>query len=121
MSVNATPAVQVLVVDPAVTLTPSPLQSGGTPLYCANGAVNQDATLPAATSLLPLAFPVGVTTAVYIFVASVTATDLKVNVGSSPFPVPIPLGQGITLYGLTSAQVSVSSVLGGKIQYSVGG
>lgn len=121
MSVNATPAVQVTIVDPAVNLTPNPLESGGTPLYCPNGSVGQDATLPAATSSLALAFPVGVTTAVFVFVAAVTATDLVVNVGGTPFALPVPLGQGIMLYNITSAHVSLSSALGGKIQYAVGG
>lgn len=121
MSVNAIPAIQLNIVDPATTIPFNPLQTGNLPLYCPNGSLDQDATLPAATSSLALAFPVGVTTAVFIYISAITTTDLIINIGTSPFPVSVPLGQGMLLYGLTSAQVSISSVLGGKIQYSVGG
>lgn len=122
MSVNITPSLQLAIVDPAATLTPNPLEAGLIALFCANGAVTQEATLPPATASLPLSFPVGVTTAVVIFIASVTCTDLIVKVGSgSPVSLSVPLGQGIFLYSMTSAQISLNSVLGGKIQYSVGG
>lgn len=121
MSVNVTLALQATIVDPSVDVTPNPVQAGGIPIYCANGVSGQDATLASATSSLPLNFPVGVTTATFIFISSVTVTDLQVNVGNSPFPISIPLGQGIILYNLTSAQVSISSVLGGLARYVVGG
>lgn len=122
MSVNITPAAQLTIVDPSVNVTPNPLTSGGIAIYCANGVAGQrEALLPAATSLLALNFPVGLTTAAIIFVAAITATDLKVNVGGTPFALPVPLGQGLFLYNLTTSQVSVSSVLGGTIQYYVGG
>jgi len=121
MSLNITPSVQLTIVDPGVPLTANPLLSGSLPLYCANGAVLQEVSLPAATASLALAFPVGVTTATVIFISSQTATDLIVKVGGTPFSLPLPLGQGMLLYGLTSSQVSLNSVLGGIIQYAVGG
>lgn len=121
MSVTANAALQISTVDGSTTPTNVAAQSGGIALYCPNSALQQDATLPASTSLLPLSFPVGVTTAVFVYIASVTCTDLIVNVGSSPFALPVPLGQGMLLYNITSAHISISSVLGGKIQYAVGG
>lgn len=122
MSVNITPALQISIVDPAAVLNPNPIESGGIALYCANGQVTQEATLPASTASLALSFPVGVSSAVVIFIASMTCTDLIVKVGSgSPVSLPVPLGQGIFLYNLTSSQVSLNSVLGGRIQYTVGG
>lgn len=121
MSVNVTAAAQLSVMDPVNGTPENPLQTGGIPLYCPNGLVAQDATLAPSTSLLPLSFPVGVTTAVVIYIAATLAVDLVVNIGSTPFAMSVPRGQGVLLYNLTSAQISVSSVLGGNIQYAVGG
>lgn len=120
MSVNATPAVQVTLSGPSFDAPSAPpLETGGLPLYCPNGATGQAATLPAATAGLPLNFPVGVATAVFIFIAADTTTDLIVTVGS--FALPVPRGQGIVLYGIASNQISLGSVLGGQIRYAVGG
>lgn len=119
MSVNATPAIQVTLTGPAVPLSAPPFQAGGLPLYCPNGNTDQTATLPAATSGLPLNFPVGVSTAIFVFIAADTATDLIVTVGS--FALPVPQGQGIVLYGIASNQISLGSALGGQIRYAVGG
>jgi len=121
MSVNATPAIQVTLTGPSLN-SPSapPLQSGGLPLYCPNGVDGQAATLPASTSGLALAFPVGVTAAVFIFIAADTTTDLIVTVKGQALPV-LPQGQGMILYGLTTSQISLASALGGLIRYAVGG
>lgn len=123
MSVNATPALQLSLVDPSAPLASNPFLAGGIALYCPNGVITeQEAALPASTNSLPLSFPVGASSAVFIFIAAITATDLIVKVGSgSPVSLSVPRGQGIFLYGLTSSQVSLNSVLGGTVQYSVGG
>ena len=123
MSVTATPALQINVVDPSTNPTdPIALQACGVALYCAGGAKSELPTLPAATANLPLPFPIGITTAVYIFIGAITCTDLIVKVGSgSPVALSVPLGQGVFFYGLTSSQITISSALGGQIQYSIGG
>ena len=121
--ISAIPAAQINFVDPFTDPQAAPLQTGGTGLACANGYIQvPDATLAPSSSTVALAFPLGVTTAVVIYIAALTATDLIVKVGSgSPVSLPIPVGQGAFFYGITSANISLNSVLGGKIQYAVGG
>lgn len=118
--VTVTPALQIGLVDPATVAQSA--QAGGQGLPCLIGSVLQEAVLAAHSSGVALPFPIGVSTAVVIFISAVAATDLVVNIGSgSPIAMSIPAYQGTFLYGLTSAQISVSSVLGGKIQYAIGG
>ena len=120
--ITATPSAQISVVDSSVV--PSSVGAvtpGGLGIVCPNGFMVQEAVLPPGTSDLALAFPVGVTTALVVYILPLTATDLKVNVGPSPFPLPVPMGQPALHYGLTSAQISLSSALGGRIQYAIGG
>lgn len=122
--VNVFPAVQLNALDPATNPVANlMLQVGGIGLSCQNGITMQDSVaLPANSTNVALAFPIGVTTAVVIYVAAITTTDLIVKVGSgSPVSLSLPANQGMLLYGLTSAQVSLNSVLGGHIQYAVGG
>ena len=121
MSVNATPLVQVTLAAAYLGASSfGPIQSGGLPLYCPNGVDGQVATLPASTSGLALAFPAGVTTSVFIFIAADTTTDLIITVKGQVLPV-LPQGQGMIFYGLTSANISLASALGGQIRYTVGG
>lgn len=120
--ITATPTIQINTVDPSANPQANIMAyTGGGPILCPNSTILQDATLPAATVSAALSFPVGVTTAAFIFIAALTTTDLLVNVGTSPTAIPIPARQGIILYGLTSAKISVSSAAGGAIQYAIGG
>lgn len=121
---NAFPAIQIITNDPAtnpqmVTVTQTP----GIGLVCNNGVIqNLDMVLAPSTSTLALPFPNGVSTALFIYIFALTTTDLIVKVGSgSPASLSVPQYQGTVLYSLTSAQLSVNSVLGGRIQYAIGG
>lgn len=118
----ATPALQLTTTDcSADPDDPITIYTGQQPLTCLNGGIMQVLTLPPTSSNIALPFPLGVTTAVYVFIAALTTSDLHVNIGSSPFAMPISYRQGTLLYGLTSAQLSLSSVQGGQVQYSIGG
>jgi len=126
MSVTINPSIQVLVNDPATNPTQNvAAQTGNIGILCTNsGAAMQDVVLPAATSALALPFPIGVTTALVLYVAAITTTDLIVNItlgGHTVSLPPIPQGQGMIFYGLTAVQITLSSALGGQIQYAVGG
>ncbi len=124
MSVTVNPSIQILVNDPATDPAQNvAAQTGNLGILCTNsGAAMQDVTLAAATTALALPFPIGVTTALVIYIAALTTTDLLVNVGaSSPVSLSIPQGQGVVLYNLASNAVTLSSVLGGKIQFCVAG
>ena len=120
----AFPAVQILTNDPAtnpqmVTVA----QTQGIGLVCPNGVTqNLDMVLAPASSNVALPFPNGATAAVFIYIFALNITDLVVKVGSSQVALPVlPQKQGILLYGLTSAQITVSSVLGGNVQIAIGG
>lgn len=119
----ATPGIQIVTNDPASNPNQNVMaETGNQPIICQNSVVMQDALLPPTTSGAALSFPVGVTTAAFIFIAALSTTDLLVNIGSSsPTSIAIPARQGIILYGLTSAQISLSSVAGGQVQYIIGG
>lgn len=121
--INAIPAIQINTID----LSTSPqnniiAQIGGVGISCPNGVLMQDTTLAANTVNAAPAFPIGVSTAIFIFVAAITTTDLIVKVGTgSPVSLSVPANQGIMLYTLASNAITFNSVLGGKIQYAIGG
>lgn len=118
----ATPAVQINTSDGSTNPQNNiSIQGGGIGLSCANGAMMQDGLLAPSSSNVALSFPPGVITAVVIAVVAITTTDLIVNAGTTPQAFNIPAGQGMLFYGLTSAKISLSSALGGKIQYAIGG
>lgn len=120
--VNAFPAVQVNVVDPSCNpQAPVFAQVGGVGLLCNSGVMLQDATLAPASSLVPLVFPLGITTAVFIYIAAAMTTDLKVNLGGTPLILSLPYKQGMLLYNISSSAITLSSVLGGQVQYAIGG
>lgn len=122
--VNVFPALQLSATGPAVSPPDASVQVGGNiGISCLLGYVRApQVTLASSSSGIALAFPTGVTTAKVIAIAAVTATDLIVKVGSSnPVSLQVPAGQGILLYNMTTAQVSLNSVLGGAVQYAVGG
>lgn len=117
------PGIQIAVSNPAAN-PPNTImaQVGGIGISCPNGVIVQEATLPPASSNVALAFPVGVVTSAFVFIAALTATDLVIKTGSGLVALPIlPVGQGFIVYGLTAAQINLSSVLGGQVQYVVGG
>jgi hypothetical protein len=119
--ITITPSAQLAIADSS--LLPSSVGAvspAGAPIICQNGWLVQDSILAPGSSGIALAFPLGVTTAQVIYLLPLTATDLMVNLGA-PSPLPLPMGQPMFLYGLTSIQISLSSVLGGKIQYGIGG
>lgn len=121
--VNAFPAVQLNTIDAAVSPQNNIIaQIGGIGLACPHGVLLQDLTLAALSSTIALAFPNGVTTAVFIYISAITTTDLIVKVGSgSPVSLSLPMNQGMLLYSLTSAAISLNSVAGGQVQYAIGG
>lgn len=121
--VNAIPGIQINTID----LSTHPqnniiAQTGGVGLSCPNGVMMQDIALAAASSNVPVQFPIGVTSAVFIFIAAITATDLIVKVGSgTPVSLSLPQYQGMMLYGISSSAITFSSVKGGTVQYAIGG
>ena len=119
--VNAFPAVQVATVDPELSQQLNPVAATpGVGLVCLNGATTYDSVLPAASSGVQPNFPLGISTCVFIFILAITTTDLVVTVKGAALPA-LPQGQAYLFYGLTAAQVTLSSVLGGQLQYGVGG
>ncbi len=121
---NAFPAVQIQTSDPATQPEAVIIaQTQGCGLYCPKGVIsNLDMILAPSSSGITLPFPNTATTSVFIYIFALNITDLVIHVGSSPVALPaLPLGQGQLFYGLTSAQISLSSVLGGNLQYAIGG
>lgn len=123
MSVQITPAATVAIKDSGITPNPNPVPFAGSALSCNIGALSQDVVLAAATSNASLPFPSGVTTAKIIALCAATVTDLVVTVTISGQSVnlALPVNQPIFLYNLTSAQIKISSVLGGKLTCVLGG
>lgn len=121
--ITVTPAAQLSVVDSSTNpSTTFPIVPGGAAILCPSGALLQDATLAVSTSNAALAFPIGVSTAAFFFIVAVSATDLIVKVGTgSPVSLTVPQGQALMLYNIASNAITVSSALGGTIQYAVGG
>ena len=123
MASTATVGINVVISDPDTGLTVQGIGS-----YLASlpaGVAVTDMILTADTEKQALPFPNGVSTAAVAFVKAVGGsggcTDLTVQVataaGSTVLTVPVNAAQ--VFYGVSA--LYVSSVLGGKIQYSVGG
>lgn len=121
--ITITPTAQLSVIDSSTTpSTNLPVTPGGLAVVCPTGALIQDVTLAASTVDAAPAFPIGVTTAKVVYILPVTVTDLVVSVGvAGAADLQVPLGQPLILYNVAVAQLLVSSALGGKIQYAVGG
>lgn len=117
--ITITPAATVAVKDSAISPNPNPIQFGGVTVNCPVGAMSQDVILAAASANVPLTFPVGVPTAAILAIYASGAADLIVKVSGQALTVPI--NQPLFLYSVAAANISVSSVLGGKITYVVGG
>jgi hypothetical protein len=114
-----TPAATLALKDTTLSPNPNPVTFAGQPVDCPVGAMIQDVTLPASTSEEAIPYPFGVTTAAILAICPVTITDLIVTLNAEDLSVP--LGQPLFLYGVAAADVSVSSVLGGKVTFAVGG
>lgn len=121
--VSAFPAIQINTIDASVSPQNNIVaQIGGIGLTCANGVLLQDVNLAPGTSNLPLAFPAGVGAAVFIYISSITVQDLVVSAGTPTAVLPpLPYRQGMLFYGLTVSEIFLSSVMGGQVQYVVGG
>lgn len=122
--ISAFPAVQIVTSDSAVNPQMTMIaQTQGIGLQCTNGVIfNQDMTLLPASSGIQLAFPNGASAAVFIYVFALNISDLIIKTGSGLVAMPVlPFGQGQLFYGLTVSQISLNSVLGGRVQYAVGG
>ena len=117
--ITVTPGSTVALKDTGLSPNPNPVPFGGIAVDCPVGALSQDVTLPASTADEALPFPVGVTTAAILAIYAVTTADLVVTVGTQDLTVP--LGQPLFLYDVAAADIAVSSVLGGKLTYVVGG
>ena len=120
--ITITPSIVVAVVDSdTAPATDLPIPASGKGVICPSGMTTSIATLVPASALVALPFPIGVTTAKVLHIQSLLVVDLLVNVGGTPFPLPVPAGQSLTLFDILNTNVSVSSPLGGKILFSVGG
>jgi hypothetical protein len=114
-----TPGSTLTVKDTNISANPNPVPFGGIAVSCPVGMLGQDVILPASTVDEALSFPVGLATAAILCILAVTTTDLIVKVDT--VSLSVPLGQPLFLYGVAAADISVSSALGGKITYTVGG
>ena len=122
--INAFVGSQIFKSDPASFPSQVPVaQTQGLGLSCPNGLVEVPLmTLAPASSGILIPFPNGATAAVFIAIFSITVTDLVVKTGSGLVALPVlPYGQCLVLYGLTSSQISLNSVLGGTLSVAVGG
>src|ERR1035437_4489604 len=117
--ITFTPALQIAITDPLIL--PQAASAGNQPIACPISSGLQEAVLAPGASSVALPFPIGLTTAKVIYIASLGTSDLVVNIGGTPFAMSVPACQGVFLYGLTSAQVSLSSALGGEVQFTIGG
>lgn len=117
---SATPAVQINVTDgsanpQAVVMA----QIGGIALACSKGILQQDVTLSSGTSNIGFKYPTGLATAKFVFVAAITTSDLIVTFQGGDLSVPY--GQGIVLYNILLSDITLSTALGGQVQYVTGG
>ena len=117
--ITITPAATVALRDTGITPNPNPVPFGGLAVSCPTGANVQDVILAAISVNVALPFPIGLTTAAIIGIFASEAADLIVTVSGVDFSVP--LEQPFFLYDVAAADISFSSVLGGKITYLVGG
>ena len=121
---TVTPAIQINTSDAAINPQNNAIsQLVGQQLVCPNGlAQNLDMVLAPSSSGIVPAFPNGATTSVFVYIFALTATDLIVKTGTGLVALPVlPYGMGYLFYGLTNVQISLNSVLGGRVSVVVGG
>lgn len=118
-----TPAATLAIFDASISPNPNPVPFAGSGVTCPIGALSQDVTLAAATSLAALPFPSGVTTAKILAIYAQRITDLVVTltISAQTIALEVPVNQPLFLYNVTSAQIRISSVLGGKLTTVIGG
>lgn len=121
--ITVTPAATLAIKDASISPNPNPVPFAGTTISCPVGALSQDVTLAAATVDAALPFPSGVTTAKILAIYAQTVPDLIVKVlnGADEVELEVPVNQPLFLYNVAAADVSISSVLGGKLTAVVGG
>lgn len=119
MSITVTPGATISSKDSGISADPNEIPFGGSAIKCPAGVMAQDVVLAAASSNVALTFPVGLSTAAFLAINAVNISDLIVKVSGQSLTVPI--GQPLFLYNVAASAISVSSVLGGKIAYVVGG
>lgn len=117
--ITITPAATIAIKDSGISPNPNPVPFAGIPINCPAGAMAQDVLLAANTAAAPLPFPLALATAAFLAIYAATTTDLIVTVDGTDLNVP--LEQPLFLYGVAAADISVSTVKGGKITYLVGG
>ena len=118
MPQTATVGVNATFSDSATSLQVT--GTGSAVLTLTAGLRVEDIALPALTSQLQIAFPIGVSTAKIVFVRAISASDLTVQISTSVGAsiLAIPSGAAISLYNVTA--LFVNSVVGGTIQVAVG-
>ncbi len=121
--ITITPTAQLIIADSSTSpSTILPVAPGGLAVMCPTGYLVQDVDLAADTDEEAPAFPIGVSVAKVLWVLPVTATDLVLGVGpDAAASLSVPIGQPQVLYNVPVDQIVLSSSLGGKIQYAVGG
>lgn len=117
--ITVTPAATIALKDSGLSPNPNPVPFGGLAVNCPKGALVQDVVLVANSSDVTLTFPVGVTTAAVLAILAADVSDLVVT--NDGVDLTVPLGQPLLLYSVAAADISVSSVKGGKVTYVVGG
>lgn len=117
--ITVTPSATIALKDTGISPNPNPVPFAGAGVTCPKGTIAQDVGLAAASSNVPIPAPTGVTTFKILAIYPSTAADLIVTVGGQNFPVPV--NQPFFVYNRLVADVSVSSVLGGKFVCVVGG
>jgi hypothetical protein len=119
MAIQATTSTSVSVAntDTGLTIT----GTGSVVLTIASGTKCSDIQISAGASNQPLDFPLGVTTAQFIFLKAVSGDDVKLQVttasGATTFDVPE--GGAFLAYNVDACDVS--TVNGATIQFIVGG
>jgi len=116
---SITPSATLALKDTSLSPNPNPVPFAGVLVTCPLGAMSQDVDLAAASTAVALPFPIGVTTAKVLAIFPKTVPDLVVTVDGVEHEVP--LQQPFFLYNVAAADVSVTSVLGGKLTSVVGG
>lgn len=114
-----TPAATLAIKDSGISPNPNPVPFAGSAIKCPVGALSQDVELAEDTSAAALPFPTGVTTAKVLAIYAANISDLVVTVSGVDLSVPVE--QPLFLYNVAAVNVSVSSVLGGKLTMVAGG
>lgn len=117
--ITISPAIQVTSKDTSLSPFPQPPLTAGAGVRCPSGQLGGTVTLAPGAAAIPLPFPNGVTTAAIVVIVAEGITDLVVTFKGQT--KTIPAGQADLYYGVTSANLSLGSTLGGAVAVLVGG